>query len=744
MIYGDLQSSEERARMARIFGVGLMCVDHMFLSPSRAIMPKNLEYLGSSGGGSVGNTLCMLSVLGHKTEAFGIIGNDQTGTLIKHDFLGFGVDAQRLVVRGGIRDLRQSRQFCHIIYQDGKHAYRTACPICSVPFKREIQFGEDDISREMIKRVGQSEMIHIDRANQGSLRLARECRKRGGMVTFDYAYDTRSQGSEGINEILKLSDLVKVSDAVFKKRMGSVSSEAVNAWRRQFPNMRFLFVTKGDRGVIGFGTSKSDERLGFERDAIACEHPRDCAGAGDLFVAAAISEILLGKNAIHDMDDLDHSIDVCQALAALSCTIYGARSLQRFLRIERLSRKEIVKNAEMIVDNRRVANSISPRLGLPPPLSQPFRFDTSASCRICGSYRGSREHHKKAPRPDLASNELNKTPPSMNHAYEMGATARRTKIAQYLCETRNRPIILVGSGGSLVAATFGEQLVLRSLGMVGKAVTPFEFEHLPSLNRATGIVLLSYGGENADIIGAAERVVDLGIDRVVVVTGGPTSKLAIIAKKHKWAVVELLPEVRGFVSTAGMLTMVSALASIIPQDEEVDQLEEWFSLDNLYRVFSSAEKNMSSYLSRFTAGEGISRRHIVALGSGWGWPATVDLESKIVEAGICTIEVSELKNFTHGRYMSAFHHRRNRDFVIFRTPSDSELVDFLVSRLRRYFSIAVIDTPYEGIRGSLDLLVQELYFAHHLTKRAGKSLTSPKYPREARGLYGWRPTKVQN
>ena len=727
--------------MARIFGVGLMCVDHIFLSPSRRIRQKNLEYLGSSGGGSVGNTLCMLSVLGHRTQAFGVIGNDQTGVLIKHDLSTFEVDAKRLVMRGGLKDLRQSRQFCHIIYPDGKHTNKTVCPKCGVPFRREIQFGEDDLCSEVVDNSRHSDLIHIDRANKGSVGLAGACREGGGMVAFDYTYDTRQQGSRWINEILATSDMVKVSEGVFKKRMGEISSESLALWQEQFPNMKFLFVTRADSGVVGFGSLRTGKRLRFDREAIACEHLRDSAGAGDIFTAAAISEILLRAGSIQDPEELNHRIDVCQSLASLSCTVYGARTLQRFLRAGRLSRKEILENAETVVKLGKVGNSISPKLGLPPPLSQPFRFEPSASCGICGSYRGTRERPKRSIRPDFISNELGKSPPAMNHAYEMGMTARKTQMGKYLSEARERPIILVGSGGSLVAASFGEQLVLRSLGLPGKAIAPFEFTNLPAMDARTGVVLLSYGGENSDILAAAERVVELGMERVIVVTGSPSSKLAKLAKKNKWAVVELLREVRGFVATAGMLSMVSALASILTPDGVASELSSWFSLDSLYKTFSDAEKRAVSEVRKFPEGQSIASRHLIALGSGWGWPAATDLESKVVEAGVCTIEISELKNFTHGRYISAFHHSRNRDFILFGTPDDSELVDYLVSKLKRYFNIAVFDTPHEGIRGSLDLLVQELYFAHHLTKRAGKSLTSPKYPPQARGLYGWQPQR---
>ena len=63
----------------------------------------------------------------------------------------------------------------------------------------------------------------------------------------------------------------------------------------------------------------------------------------------------------------------------------------------------------------------------------------------------------------------------------------------------------------------------------------------------------------------------------------------------------------------------------------------------------------------------IETLHLVGLARGWGWPALIDLESKIVEGGICTIELSELKNYTHGRYINTFgaYDRKTRVALMF-------------------------------------------------------------------------------
>ena len=134
--------------------------------------------------------------------------------------------------------------------------------------------------------------------------------------------------------------------------------------------------------------------------------------------------------------------------------------------------------------------------------------------------------------------------------------------------------------------------------------------------------------------------------------------------------------------------------------------------------------------------------HLVVLASGWGWPAALDFESKIVEGGICTVEISEMKNFTHGRYVNSFHHREHRHFILFVTPEEAELASFMQKRFRRYFeSVLPIETSEHGLTGSVELVVQALYLAGHMAHRAGVDLANPRYPSEARGLYGWAPAR---
>ena len=129
-----------------VLGAGLVAVDHVFLSKMRRGTLGRYSYLGSTGGGSVSNTLCMLSLLGYKTHIFGLTGNDYPAHIVRADFSKFNVDHNCLITRGGPADFRRTRQFSHIIYLDGEHSFKEKCLRCNQSFSREFQMTSTDLS----------------------------------------------------------------------------------------------------------------------------------------------------------------------------------------------------------------------------------------------------------------------------------------------------------------------------------------------------------------------------------------------------------------------------------------------------------------------------------------------------------------------------------------------------------------------------------------------------------------------
>ena len=191
----------------------------------------------------------------------------------------------------------------------------------------------------------------------------------------------------------------------------------------------------------------------------------------------------------------------------------------------------------------------------------------------------------------------------------------------------------------------------------------------------------------------------------------------------------------GFVASTGYLTTLCALSAILAPND----LESFFDIKNLISIFKIANLKAEAQCAQLGKSNP-SSFHFIGLGSGWARGGLYDLESKFVEGGISTIEIADLKNFTHGRYISAYKYRSNRIAIIMECHPYEELVNHIKKKLQKQIKIIELSTDLPSLQGGIDLAVQALYLANHLGIREGiPDITRPVYPKEARGLYSWEP-----
>lgn len=715
----------------------MIAVDHIFLARGSWRSDSKLEYLGSAGGGSIPNTLCLLSLLGYKTSVFGLVGNDLGERIVKEEFGLFKVDCDSLVERGGRKDLRFTRQFSHVIYPNGTHKFKKHCLGCGSEFGREYQISKLDVDKKTSELAGKADLLLLDRANAAALYLAQIAEKNKKKIAYDLSFTSYGTYHKTTDSILKLCNLVKVNHETFRKIMRSTDNAAIMRWRETYQHTDYLIVTNGEKGSYGYANINGEKEI-FHRSAIPCDHVRDCSGAGDILFGMITSGLFLTEP-LKDSADFEHRIDIGQALASLNCTLYGARALQRTYLNQKVFPKEILDSVSSILERGRSGNSFSPTIGLPKPVTEPYRLARLSECKICGGIpKEKRRISQSTPSSSLAkdSESLTRVPWTMRSSFETGKTHRDN-----ILEFASSNAVLVGSGGSFTASAFGEALYLHSLGKLAKAITPFEFEGLMTVDDYTAVWFISHGGGNTDILGAALHAEQMKHSKCIVLTGNRNSILAERARQNRWKTVFLQTHERNFVSIVGLLSQVSALCGLLARPDEIGDLDDFFSDTNLRTRFNSAMREMRSIAYELSTGVGkIDDIHIVSFARGWGWPALVDFESKIVEGGICTIEIAELKNFTHGRYINLFNHPNRRRVVFFRTPKDKELVDYLNERLKKHIRTFVLETDKEGIVGALNLLIKALFLAWHLGEISKKNILRPKFPREARGLYSWEPS----
>ena len=717
-----------------VVGAGLVSVDNMFLVRKNGTFGQDSEYegvtqkenlpcryMGSHGGGSTSNTLCILAKLGAQGTIVGALGSDAGAKLIYDEFQQFAVNTSVLSQKD-----TPTRQFSHLIFP-GYHEFRSSCPICRNKLPRAPVLREQDVfsNANTLGHIDRCDVLHIDRANKLMLKMVDYAYRQNKVISFDFGYQAPIGDYDVACDIIKRTTILKTSRAAARTFLSRIQKKD---FRELNPRLRICITTLGDKGSrITYGSESHVSS--FELQALNLGSVVDRAGAGDAFHAG----LLYGLG--NDLDDMDSelvlkpALNLAQGLAGLTCMEYGSRGY--FLRKlpESDFKTSVLSDVEALRSGELEWKTTDPRVLF---AKYRDRLQSQNVCGVCGYplLEGS---------DTLYDRKIDSAPGIMSATYDLAKNKKETVS----CIPGQR-IYLVGSGASLSVAQFGAILLNQLADVHAIPTTPYEYISLSKEGSPT--ILISFGGNNPDILAALARAKDILSTEIHVITGDAKSQLARNAKQIEGATIHEIPSKAfdaGFVSTQGLLACTSMLLTIISRSvgSPEDRLMEFFNYEHLNALFGAAKKDVTedfAYLeNRF---DSIEDLHLVALGSGWAWPAVVDFESKITEGAVCTIETSELKNYTHGRYLNAYRHKESRFFVLFALPADSRLIRFLKEKLGRDFPVMLLATKYEPPFGTLDLMIRGLYASSVISKRHGLDIAkATRFPKESRGLYSWGP-----
>ena len=217
-----------------------------------------------------------------------------------------------------------------------------------------------------------------------------------------------------------------------------------------------------------------------------------------------------------------------------------------------------------------------------------------------------------------------------------------------------RPLVAVGSGGSLSAAQFAVTLHERFAGQFAKAFTPLEIVHFGQTFAQTfaesACILLSAGGRNSDILSAFKHLVVREPFRLLAATACRGSSLSHLARQYRCANLLEVPVPSGkdgFLATNSLFAFVTVLARAYSQVFLRDS-----PLPSRFNGLLNGEKTISSFLDRLRREcEPLWKREVlVVLFSPSLQAAAFDVESKFTEAALGTVQLADYRHFAHGRH----------------------------------------------------------------------------------------------
>lgn len=272
--------------------------------------------------------------------------------------------------------------------------------------------------------------------------------------------------------------------------------------------------------------------------------------------------------------------------------------------------------------------------------------------------------------------------------------------------------LYIGSGGALAVARLAADLHETQAHSLARAATPLELIGMPPLGEPA-VMLFTASGRHPDAaaaIAAAERA---HADPLIVVTQRPQADLPAAFARSGVEVVTLpaLPRKEGFLATGSVLAMASAVTAA----------SGWPLPDRLPHLLADRIRPL--------------RRNTLVL-SGPGLAAVAaDLETRLSETGLSSVQLTDYRNFAHGRHTGYARHLDETTVVSLVSPDLSDLAAATLASLPADADVLRLESRLEWPLCVLDLLVASMKLVAVTAEQVDFDPFRPQVPPFGRRLY---------
>jgi len=252
-----------------------------------------------AAGGTAANVASNLAYLGWAAQVAGRIGGDAAGCAVLADLGAMNVGTDHLVV-----DPRVATPIVLHRMTPRGHSFRYGCDLCGRGHAIHRPAGAE--LAEVVIAGGLADAFVFDRPSRFNLEVAKAHASEGRLVV----YEPSTQASPEAH-----------AEAVKNARIVKYSAQRGKRFVQNLPQARRDQLT-----IVTFGAEGAEYRLG---EGLACQLPPivveavDAGGAGDWMTAGLL--YALGDR--WNRRAVEEALDWARALAALSTTLPGARTL---------------------------------------------------------------------------------------------------------------------------------------------------------------------------------------------------------------------------------------------------------------------------------------------------------------------------------------------------------------------------------------------------------------------------------
>lgn len=297
-----------------------------------------------------------------------------------------------------------------------------------------------------------------------------------------------------------------------------------------------------------------------------------------------------------------------------------------------------------------------------------------------------------------------------------------SELAKELIEDNMFSLFVVGSGGSLSVCYYVVELYQR-LGLPAKAVTPLELIYSKTAIANSKIIFISASGKNTDILFAFSIAIQQEPKRIINICMRPNSPLSIQSSQYTISTIfdYKLPSGKdGFLATNSLLAFMSLFAKAFNQNTFSPPLND----DITFK--SELDSFFDSVSPDFT---------FIVLHAGWSTPVAIDIESKLAEAALGNVLLTDYRNFGHGRHHWFDKRGKKSAIIALVTPTEMELADKTLSLLPSNIPVLKIKSGINSNISTLELIKKSFLFVNKLGKAQNIDPGRPGVPSYGSKLY---------
>jgi sugar/nucleoside kinase (ribokinase family)/fructoselysine-6-P-deglycase FrlB-like protein len=690
-------------------GAGEIVFDHTF----RIEHGAGTRYLFSRAGGSVFNQMMNLAAAGQNICATGVGGEDKFGESAVHEMSSMRIDVRGVALYSNLNTVVITQELMPSGQSETRHSFSKECKICGLEqsYPRLARF---DSARRSHNALQKTSFFCVDRFTRSRLQLAREYRQAGVVTVVDigrFGY-LRFVPAAEILAGLGLFDIafmpLKVANSV-ARRLGFADVGAICSVAPVI-----LLISEGARGITIYDGRGTGSIRPIRVSSRQSSQLVDDAGAGDVFLADLL-------NASREPDNMR----TCSPGILEGWVASAVESVQPALRSI---------GARGHLPNRQKIRELAQFEGL---LVEDIRQKTSGmkDCPFCG------EAVNRSP---ATISKVKTASRSLGAKYNVGTLFRKMLFAvERKSSDESWPVercrelldgsgtaYTIGTGGSFAVANFVSLALNKSGRFFAQSVRPYDYIRVGG--KSDFVVVVSYSGATKDCAEAIKAALRRKVGAIYLLTREVQPPLASLLRERDVVVSygHGVTKERGFVSIEGTVVPCAVWTAAVLGTEKIT---------NLAQELMAADPVELRDLARHLNSHLVQARRLEVFGGGFAWPAMLDLESKLVEGGLCSLQLHEVKDFSHGRFIYTFASGISAaPLMVLGVGEWSSYESAMIRALRSSHHVITIKSESEGLLGSLELLIKLQRFIQVLGEVMGRDISRPKdIPQKGLRLYKW-------